>query len=414
MQSEQNRILSDSNSDILIVGAGQATGQLLISLKQKKYKGKIKVFADEKYYPYQRPPLSKKYLSDELSYERLFIKQRKFFDELDVEFNLSCRVEKISTNKKQIQTKEGQHNYERLVIATGTRPRRISIDLHESENIYYLRNIEDAEKIKHSIKKNQSIVIIGGGYIGLEVAATAIKFGCEVTVIEQQDRVMKRVVSKEVSNFFEDYHLSQGVRFIFNDEINSIKRVNNKHEISLSTGKIIHADSILVGIGGIPNTEIAENTDIEINNGISIDSKCKTNINNIFSMGDCTNFWSELYGKKIRLESVQNAIDQAKVLADNIMNIDSRYDSVPWFWSDQYDLKLQIAGLSEGYDETILRGDKKTKSFSCLYLKEGKIIAIDAINRPKDFIQSKVLIQEKRRIDREKASNEDFELKQFI
>ena len=414
MQSEQNRILSDSNSDILIVGAGQATGQLLISLKQKKYKGKIKVFADEKYYPYQRPPLSKKYLSDELSYERLFIKQRKFFDELDVEFNLSCRVEKISTNKKQIQTKEGQHNYERLVIATGTRPRRISIDLQESKNIYYLRNIEDAEKIKHSIKKNQSIVIIGGGYIGLEVAATAIKFGCEVTVIEQQDRVMKRVVSKEVSNFFEDYHLSQGVRFIFNDEINSIKRVNNKHEISLSTGKIIHADSILVGIGGIPNTEIAENTDIEINNGISIDSKCKTNINNIFSMGDCTNFWSELYGKKIRLESVQNAIDQAKVLADNIMNIDSRYDSVPWFWSDQYDLKLQIAGLSEGYDETILRGDKKTKSFSCLYLKEGKIIAIDAINRPKDFIQSKVLIQEKRRIDREKASNDDIELKQFI
>ena len=414
MQSEQNRILSDSNSDILIVGAGQATGQLLISLKQKKYKGKIKVFADEKYYPYQRPPLSKKYLSGELSYERLFIKQRKFFDELDVEFNLSCRVEKISTNKKQIQTKEGQHNYERLVIATGTRPRRISIDLQESKNIYYLRNIEDAEKIKHSIKKNQSIVIIGGGYIGLEVAATAIKFGCEVTVIEQQDRVMKRVVSKEVSNFFEDYHLSQGVRFIFNDEINSIKRVNNKHEISLSTGKIIHADSILVGIGGIPNTEIAENTDIEINNGISIDSKCKTNINNIFSMGDCTNFWSELYGKKIRLESVQNAIDQAKVLADNIMNIDSIYDSVPWFWSDQYDLKLQIAGLSEGYDETILRGDKKTKSFSCLYLKEGKIIAIDAINRPKDFIQSKVLIQEKRRIDREKASNDDFELKQFI
>ena len=414
MQSEQNRILSDSNSDILIVGAGQATGQLLISLKQKKYKGKIKVFADEKYYPYQRPPLSKKYLSGELSYERLFIKQRKFFDELDVEFNLSCRVEKISTNKKQIQTKEGQHNYERLVIATGTRPRRISIDLHESKNIYYLRNIEDAEKIKHSIKKNQSIVIIGGGYIGLEVAATAIKFGCEVTVIEQQDRVMKRVVSKEVSNFFEDYHLSQGVRFIFNDEINSIKRVNNKHEISLSTGKIIHADSILVGIGGIPNTEIAENTDIEINNGISIDSKCRTNINNIFSMGDCTNFWSELYGKKIRLESVQNAIDQAKVLADNIMNIDSIYDSVPWFWSDQYDLKLQIAGLSEGYDETILRGDKKTKSFSCLYLKEGKIIAIDAINRPKDFIQSKVLIQEKRRIDREKASNDDIELKQFI
>ena len=414
MQSEQNRILSDSNSDILIVGAGQATGQLLISLKQKKYKGKIKVFADEKYYPYQRPPLSKKYLSGELSYERLFIKQRKFFDELDVEFNLSCRVEKISTNKKQIQTKEGQHNYERLVIATGTRPRRISIDLQESKNIYYLRNIEDAEKIKHSIKENQSIVIIGGGYIGLEVAATAIKFGCEVTVIEQQDRVMKRVVSKEVSNFFEDYHLSQGVRFIFNDEINSIKRVNNKHEISLSTGKIIHADSILVGIGGIPNTEIAENTDIEINNGISIDSKCRTNINNIFSMGDCTNFWSELYGKKIRLESVQNAIDQAKVLADNIMNIDSIYDSVPWFWSDQYDLKLQIAGLSEGYDETILRGDKKTKSFSCLYLKEGKIIAIDAINRPKDFIQSKVLIQEKRRIDREKVSNEDFELKQFI
>ena len=414
MQSEKNRILSDSNSDILIVGAGQATGQLLISLKQKKYKGKIKVFADEKYYPYQRPPLSKKYLSGELSYERLFIKQRKFFDELDVEFNLSCRVEKISTNKKKIQTKEGQHNYERLVIATGTRPRRISIDSHESKNIYYLRNIEDAEKIKHSIKKNQSIVIIGGGYIGLEVAATAIKFGCEVTVIEQQDRVMKRVVSKEVSNFFEDYHLSQGVRFIFNDEINSIKRVNNKHEISLSTGKIIHADSILVGIGGIPNTEIAENTDIEINNGISIDSKCRTNINNIFSMGDCTNFWSELYGKKIRLESVQNAIDQAKVLADNIMNIDSIYDSVPWFWSDQYDLKLQIAGLSEGYDETILRGDKKTKSFSCLYLKEGKIIAIDAINRPKDFIQSKVLIQEKRRIDREKASNDDFELKQFI
>ncbi len=400
-----------NHTNILIVGAGQAAGQLLITLKQNKFSGKITLIGDEEWYPYQRPPLSKLFLSGELEHSRLFIKQANFYNDLDITFRFNTRVKKIDTHNKIIDLNDIELNYEQLILATGTRPRKLSIDGSNLKNIFYLRDISDAENIKSVIKNKKSIVIIGAGYIGLEVAATAVKSGLSVTVIEKQDRVMNRVVSKQVSGFFESEHKSHGVNFIFNDDIVSFSGGKKINEVNLLSGKTIKTDAVLVGIGGIPNTEITDKTKIVSDNGIKVDNQCRTNVKDVYAIGDCTNHWNTLYNRYIRLESVQNAIDQAKVVASNLTNIKTSYNEVPWFWSDQFDLKLQIAGISEGYDKTIIRTKEKQKSFSCLYLKDDVLIAVDSINDPKDFIQSKKLIMNKVKLDLEKSKDVNAELK---
>ena len=345
-------------SDIVIVGGGQAAGQVLVSLKQKKFSGKITLIGKENLYPYQRPPLSKAYLKGEIERDRLFIKQPNFYGDIDIDFELNKEVVKVDTERKSVQTQDDEFHFKKLVLATGSRPRKIDIDGSDLGNIFYLRNISDAENIKCAMQKSESIVIIGAGYIGLEVAATAIKYGLTVTVLEKEERVMNRVVSKDVSRFFQSEHEDKGVRFLFNQNINYFSGENgNVAKIHLSSNETIQSDLVLVGVGGVPNIEIADNTKIEIDNGIKVDSACRTNVEGIYAIGDCTNHWNNIYQRYIRLESVQNAIDQAKVVAENISFGDVSYDSVPWFWSDQYDIKLQIAGVSQNFDEVIIRGN---------------------------------------------------------
>ena len=402
-------------SDIIIVGGGQAAGQVLVSLKQKKFSGKITLIGKENVYPYQRPPLSKAYLKGEIERDRLFIKQPNFYDDIDIDFALNKEVVKVDTERKSVQTHDNEFHFKKLVLATGSRPRKIDIDGSDLGNIFYLRNIRDAENIKCAMQKSESLVIIGAGYIGLEVAATAIKYGLTVTVIEKEERVMNRVVSKDVSRFFQSEHEDKGVRFLFNQNINYFSGENgNVAKIHLSSNETIQSDLVLVGVGGVPNIEIADNTKIEIDNGIKVDSACRTNVEDIFAIGDCTNHWNNIYQRYIRLESVQNAIDQAKVVAENISSGDVSYDSVPWFWSDQYDIKLQIAGVSQNFDEVIIRGNALEKSFSCLYLKNRTLIAVDAINRPRDFIHSKNLIYHKTIIDDDKNNIKEIDLKEYL
>jgi len=400
-----------SNKDIIIIGAGHSAGQAIISLKQKKYSGKITVIGDEPWYPYQKPPLSKTFLSGDIVRERLYLKPAQYFDDTNIDFQFNTHAERIIPEKNIVQTKDCDLSFGKLIISTGARPRKINVNGATLRKIFYLRKIDDAENIKSSLKKNKSIVIIGAGYIGLEVAAIAIKFGMNVTVIEAQDRVMNRVVSREISDFYEREHKKHGVKFIFNKEVTSFEGDKNVEQVVLSDQKCIKTDVVLIGIGAIPNTEIANQTKIKIDDGIVVDNKCCTEEKDIYAIGDCTSHWSNIFNKNIRLESVQNALDQAKIAVDNVCGINSIYDTVPWFWSDQYKLKLQIAGISEGYDETIIRGDKEKKSFSCLYLKNKILIAIDAINNPKDFIQSKKIIAEKIPMNLDKLTDPKIELK---
>jgi len=400
-----------SNKDIIIIGAGHSAGQAIISLKQKKYSGKITVIGDEPWYPYQKPPLSKTFLSGDIVRERLYLKPAQYFDDTNIDFQFNTHAERIIPEKNIVQTKDCDLSFGKLIISTGARPRKINVNGATLRKIFYLRKIDDAENIKSSLKKNKSIVIIGAGYIGLEVAAIAIKFGMNVTVIEAQDRVMNRVVSREISDFYEREHKKHGVKFIFNKEVTSFEGDKNVEQVVLSDQKCIKTDVVLIGIGAIPNTEIANQTKIKIDDGIVVDNKCCTEEKDIYAIGDCTSHWSNIFNKNIRLESVQNALDQAKIAVDNVCGINSIYDTVPWFWSDQYKLKLQIAGISDGYDETIIRGDKEKKSFSCLYLKNKILIAIDAINNPKDFIQSKKIIAEKIPMNLDKLTDPKIELK---
>ncbi len=403
-----------SNKDIVIIGAGHSAGQAIISLKQKKYLGKITVIGDEPWYPYQRPPLSKSFLSGDIDRERLYVKPVQYFDDLNINFQFNTHVERIIPEKNIVQTRDCDFSFDKLIISTGARPRKLNINGVSLKKIFYLRRINDAENIRSSLKKNKSIVIIGAGYIGLEVAAIAIKFGMNVTVIETQDRVMSRVVSKEISNFYQTEHEKNGVKFIFNKKVVSFKGDKNVKQVVLSDQKCIKTDVVLIGIGAIPNTEIVNHTKIKTDNGILVDNKCCTREKDIYAIGDCANHWSSIFHKNIRLESVQNALDQAKIAVDNICGVNSIYDTVPWFWSDQYKFKLQIAGISEGYDKTIIRGDKEKKSFSCLYLKNKILIATDSINKPKDFIQSKKIIAEKIPLRLDNLTDPKIELKDLI
>lgn len=400
------------SEDIVIIGAGHAAGQLLVTLKQKEFSGKITLIGEEAYYPYKRPPLSKTYLADELTLDRLLVKPPSFYEDIQTSVLLNTKVSFVDRSNKVVQTKDGKHiTYDKLIFATGARPRKINLPGSNLKGIFYLRNIDHVKRIKSKLSPDSVITIVGAGYIGLEVAAVAAKIGAEVTVVEAKDRVMNRVVSKEISNFYENEHKKHGVKIILSSKIDAFLGDKNVTSVKLSDGKTIKTNIVIIGIGAIPNTEIAAQTDLGIDDGIIVNSRCLTEDPHIYAIGDCTSHPNVLLGKSIRLESVHNAVEQAKIAAENICGIDNHYKSIPWFWSDQYDIKLQIAGLSYKYDETVIRGKIESRSFSCIYIKDQFIIAIDSINNPGDFIQGKLLIENKTKIDRETLSNPKIMLK---
>lgn len=397
---------------IVIAGAGHAAGQLIASLQQKKFAGDIVLVGDETFLPYQRPPLSKKFLAGEMPAERLFFRPASFYESAGVDVRLHTRVSSIDRVAKSLITEVGDElSYDSLVLATGSRVRVIPVPGHDLDGVHYLRSIDDVHNIQATLKHAKRIVIIGAGYIGLEVAAVMRQIGLDVTVIEMADRVMSRVVSPQISAFFHEEHVARGVKLELSTSLSAYVGEDKVSAVETDDGRSFDTDLVIVGVGILPNTELAEAAGLAVGNGIVVDDRCRSSDSDIYAIGDCTSHPSHIYGRKLRLESVHNAIEQAKTAAANICGEDLAYSQVPWFWSDQYDLKLQIAGLSEGYDDVVIRGDATQRSFACLYLKNDQLIAIDAINSPRDFIQAKPLIANGSRPDRQLLADTEIMLK---
>jgi len=397
---------------IVIAGAGHAAGQVVATLRQKKFSGNICLIGEEAYLPYQRPPLSKKYLAGELPAERLHFKAHNFYDEPNIEVHLNTTIDRIDRTTKVVHSNDGlEFPYDKLVLSLGAHPRHIDLPGVELAGVHYLRTIQDVDRIREEFGTGRRLVIVGAGYIGLEVAAVAAQLGLDVTVAEMLDRVMSRVVSPQVSEFYQKEHTDHGVTLRLSAGIKGFAGDGHVHAVDLADGTQIPADLVIIGIGVVPNTGLAADAGLEISNGIVVNDQCRTSDPDIYAVGDCTFHPNAVLGRQLRLESVHNALEQAKTAAANICGEDQRYAQVPWFWSDQYDLKLQIAGLSQDYDQTIIRGDPGGRSFSCLYLNGGKLIAVDAINRPKDFMQAKKLIADHAIIDPALLADSNLELK---
>jgi 3-phenylpropionate/trans-cinnamate dioxygenase ferredoxin reductase subunit len=300
-----------------------------------------------------------------------------------------------------------------LVLSLGAHPRHLDLPGVELAGVHYLRTIRDVDAIREQIQPGCRLVIVGAGYIGLEVAAVAAQLGLDVTVVEMLERVMSRVVSEAVSDFYQKEHVAQGIKLLLSTGIKDFSGDGHVHAVDLSDGTRIEADLVVIGIGVVPNTDLATDAGLQVGNGIVVDDRCRTSDSDIYAVGDCTFHPNDVLGYRVRLESVHNALEQAKTAAVNICGEEQKYMQVPWFWSDQYDLKLQIAGLSQNYDQTIIRGDPAERSFSCLYLNGGRLIAVDAINKPKDFMQSKKLIAEHAVIDASLLADSTVELKEM-
>ena len=399
---------------VVIAGAGHAAGQVVASLRQHKFAGHIVLVGDEPHLPYQRPPLSKKYLAGDIPAERLLLKPESFYDDPAIELQLDTLIASIDRDGKFLQVEDGDDiEYDKLVIATGSRVRRLHVEGTDLKGVHYLRNIADVDGIRDGMDAGKKIVIVGAGYIGLEVAAVARQAGLNVTVIEMADRVMSRVVSPETSDFYQIEHTDQGVRFCLSAGVSSLNGKKRIKSVTTSNGDEIPADIVVIGVGVQPNTELATGAGLEVDNGVVVDDHCRTSDPDIFAVGDCTSHPNAVYGRSLRLESVHNAVEQAKTAAANICGQDVSYNQVPWFWSDQYDLKLQIAGLSEDYDDVVIRGNPAERSFSCLYLRDNRLIAVDAINAPRDFVQSKQLIADRTEVTAEKLADPATPLKEM-
>jgi 3-phenylpropionate/trans-cinnamate dioxygenase ferredoxin reductase component len=384
---------------LLIVGGGQAAAQAVQSLRQQSFAGAITLLCDEPYPPYQRPPLSKKYFAGGLARERLLLRPLTFYAEKGVTLELGARAEEIEPAGRRVRLRDGRSlAYDRLLLATGSRARTLPVPGVDLPGVHYFRTIADVDAILASSAPGARVLLVGAGYIGLEVAASARQRGFDVTVLEAADRVMSRAVSTEVSAFYEGCHRAAGVVIHCGTGVKAFHGAARVTAVEASDGRMFPCDVAIVGIGIEPNVELAARAGLPCGNGIVVDELARTADPNIVAAGDCTNHPHPLLERRVRLESVPNAIHQAKVAAATLLDTPTPYSEVPWFWSDQYDLKLQIAGLSTGYDEVVLRGDPAARSFAAFYLRAGQLLAVDAVNSPREFIAGKKLVANRARI----------------
>ncbi|MEZ5565758.1 MAG: FAD-dependent oxidoreductase [Gammaproteobacteria bacterium] len=378
---------------VVIAGAGHAAGQTIVSLRQGGFDGRIVLVGEEPYLPYQRPPLSKKFLSGEMDLPRLLLRHEKFYADHQIDVRLSTRVTRIDPGSHSAELSDGNRlDYDKLVLATGSRAREMAVEGHRLDGVHYLRTIEDVDRIRDQLRPGASLVIVGAGYIGLEVAAVTASLGLKVTVIELASQVMARVQAPVVSAFMERVHREAGVEIRCGIGVSGFNGSTRLQSVTLSNGQEISADLAIIGIGILPNVELAEAAGIRCNNGILCDEHCRTNVEDVFAVGDCSNHPNALLGRRVRLESVHNAQEQAKTVAATILDNAEPYAQVPWFWSDQYDLKLQIVGFSGPDAQAVIRGDPDSHSFAVFYLDNGRLTAVYAINSPREFMLSKKLI----------------------
>jgi 3-phenylpropionate/trans-cinnamate dioxygenase ferredoxin reductase component len=415
--SDDKKIEPDST--VAIIGAGQAGAEVATLVRQNGHKGRIILFGDENVLPYMRPPLSKAFLAGEIGADALIYKARIAYDKAEVELQLGRRVTAIDRAAKRLSLEGGEEvDYGRLVIATGGRARKLDVPGAELGNIFYLRTIADVELLQPQISAGRRLVIIGAGYVGLEVAAVAIKRGLKVTVLEAAPRVLARVTAPEVSAFYERFHRAAGVEIQTGVAVSGFTADSTGASVGAvqcEGGIEIPADFALVGVGLVPNTELAQAAGLAIEGGIMVDAFSRTSDPDIFAIGDCAVHAEHGFlRRKIRLESVPNALEQARAAAACITGKPLPPAVAPWFWSDQYDLKLQMAGISDGYDELAIRGSTTGSSFIAFYLREGRVIAADAINRPSEFMASKRLIGDRVKASTADLSDEAVSLKSLI
>jgi 3-phenylpropionate/trans-cinnamate dioxygenase ferredoxin reductase subunit len=388
--------------DALIVGAGHGGAQAAIALRQVKFEGSIALLGDEPELPYERPPLSKEYLSGDKPFERLLIRPASFWAEREVSLLSGRRVVSVDAEAHQLRCADGAPiGYGRLVWATGGAPRRLACEGHDLAGVHTLRTRADADRMRAELETTRRAVVIGGGYIGLEAAAVLAKAGKQVTLFEALERVLARVAGEPLSRFYEAEHRAHGVDVRLGASVECIEAANGRVAgVRLADGSVLPCEMVIVGIGIVPAVEPLLAAGASGGNGVAVDAQCRTSLPDIFAIGDCALHASRFAGgAQVRIESVQNANDQANVAARIIAGGEASYHAVPWFWSNQYDLKLQTVGLSSGHDATVLRGDPDARSFSVIYLREGRVVALDCVNATRDYVQGRRLVAEGLAID---------------
>jgi 3-phenylpropionate/trans-cinnamate dioxygenase ferredoxin reductase subunit len=402
-------------STILIIGAGQAGAQAIDTLRREGFTGRLVLIGDEPELPYQRPPLSKKYLSGELTADRLPFRHRSFYDEHRVELKLGRPAVRLDAAARTVELKDGETlGYDRLLLCLGAASRQLTCPGAHLGGVHTLRGLSDVPPIQAGFKPQARVLVIGGGYIGLETAATSRKMECEVTVLEMADRIMNRVVAPPVSQYFAAEHRAHGVNILCDMRVVRLEGDQRVERVVCADGSTHPADLVIVGVGAIAATELASNAGLACDNGIVVDEYCRTSDENIYAAGDCTNHPSLRFGRRVRLESVDNAFEQAKTAAINLLGRPVAHDRVPWFWSDQYDNKLLIVGLSQDYDRQVLRGDPANRSFSVCYLKGRELLAVEAINHSKDYMAARKLIADRTPLDPDKLADNTLGLKEAI
>jgi 3-phenylpropionate/trans-cinnamate dioxygenase ferredoxin reductase subunit len=389
--------VADTEAGVVIVGAGYAAGELAIRLRQNGYAHPVTIIGTEPHLPYHRPPLSKAFLAGEAAHDTLPLRPAEMYEKLGITVRGGQTVTGIDRPARTVALRSGEIvPYGILALATGGEARRLTCPGADLRGVHTLRTLDDSLAIGAELRPGRRIVIIGGGYIGLEVAAIAIKRGAVVTVVEAAPRVLARVAGAELAAFYAAAHTEAGVTIHTGTTCQALLPAADAPErvaaVQLGDGTLLPADAVIAGVGLRPHTELAEAAGLKVENGIWVDATCRTEDPHIFALGDCANQPHALLGRRVRLESVPNALEQARVAADIICGKPAPKTDVPWFWSDQYDLKLQSAGLSEGHDTTILRGDMAGRAFLLFYLREGTVIAVDAVNRTGEFMVAKRLV----------------------
>ncbi|WP_448500864.1 NAD(P)/FAD-dependent oxidoreductase [Sphingomonas sp.] len=403
--------------DIVIVGAGHGGAQAAIALRQRRFDGSIAIVGDEPELPYERPPLSKEYLARDKPFERILIRPPAFWEERRVTMLLGRRVVAVDPGARSLTLADGSAiGYGTLVWATGGSPRRLTCTGHDLRGVHGVRTRADVDRMIAELDGVDRVAVIGGGYIGLEAAAVLTKLGKAVTVLEAQDRVLARVAGEPLSRFYEREHRVRGVDLRVGVTVECIEESRGAAcGVRLGDGSVLPAQMVIVGIGIVPAVEPLLAAGADGGNGVRVDAHCRTSLLGIFAIGDCAahaNAFAD--GAVIRLESVQNANDQATTVAKAITGDAEAYAAVPWFWSNQYDLKLQTVGLSTGHDQAVLRGDPATRSFTVVYLKQGRVVALDCVNATKDYVQGRALVLARAAIDPAALADAETPLKTFL
>ncbi len=403
-------------ADIVIIGGSHAGSEAAFRLRQGGFGGSIALLSAETHLPYQRPPLSKAFLAGDITSEALLLRAASSYEKSKIDFHPGVRVDAIDRAAHQLTCADGSpFAYGKLIIATGGRPRVLPIPGADLGGLHVMRTIADVDRLRPEFLPGKRLVIAGAGYIGLEVAAVAVKHGLDVEVVEFAPRVLARVAGEALSAYYEAAHRKHGVRFRFNTGVEAfLGEAGQVRAVRCSDGAELPADLVLVAVGLVPNVELAQAAGLEVNNGIVVDEFCRTADPDVLAVGDCTNFPLPHLGARVRLESVPNAVEQARVAATVLNGVPSPYNAVPWFWSDQYDLKLQSVGLNQGYDTLVQRPPRHPDGFVGFYMKEGRVIAADCVNAIAEFNQAKKFVAANAVLDPAALADPAVELKSLI